>query len=212
MDSKAKTDLGRLMVDQDKLLEVFSRNISALDQYPDLQKHLSEKTDNVKAFRKAIRDGRFDTEQVLDEVGDRLNIIAYELRPSIDMGFLLDRVAMLVGDDIDKISGLQIEDFGADNLSKVLHALGHAVHLSQRPAPNYPWRAERGRGDKGFYAKLDEVYQAWLNGYRSHFKLNVWCQDNLDMKCPQSVPRFFKNHGSPAEIQDWVEWVEEYRA
>ncbi|USD66914.1 hypothetical protein [Vibrio sp. SCSIO 43136] len=212
MDSKAKSDLGKLLVDQDKLLEVFSKNINSLDEYPDLQRYLSEKTDNVKAFKKAIKTGTFTRDEMLDEIGERLNMIAYELRPKIEMNFLLERVAMLVGDDIDKVKTLQIEDFGTDTLSKLLHAIGNAAYQSQQTIKSYPWRAERGRGDKQFYAKLDEVYKAWQEGYSSHYKLNTWCQTNLDMKCPQSVPRFFKSNGNPSEIQDWVDWVGEYKS
>lgn len=61
------------------------------------------------------------------------------------MDFLVERVATLVGHDIEKIKSLTIEEIGADLLSKLINLYGTAIYSTQQTKPSYPFLATKGR-------------------------------------------------------------------
>ncbi|MCY9852352.1 hypothetical protein [Vibrio mediterranei] len=207
MNENAKNELGKLLVNQEALLEVLSKNHASLTDYPELQEYLARKNPNVAQYAKAVREGQFTRQEYLDEIGERLNWLAYELQPLIDMEFIINRVASIVGDDIDKIKTLTIEDIGADCISKLLNLIGHAVYATQQVKPSYPFLATKGQVDHVFWKQSHFAYDAWAEGYQSHYKLTNFCQDQLDCKAPQSSVRFFRQFGDPRDIPEWREYA-----
>ncbi|KFA97507.1 hypothetical protein [Vibrio sp. ER1A] len=207
MNENAKNELGKLLVNQEALLEVLSKNHASLTDYPELQEYLARKNPNVAQYAKAVREGQFTRQEYLDEIGERLNWLAYELQPLIDMEFIINRVASIVGDDIDKIKTLTIEDIGADCISKLLNLIGHAVYATQQVKPSYPFLATKGQVDHVFWKQSHLAYDAWVEGYQSHYKLTNFCQDQLDCKAPQSSVRFFRQFGDPRDIPEWREYA-----
>ncbi|MCL9776890.1 hypothetical protein [Vibrio methylphosphonaticus] len=206
MNESAKNDLGRLLINQDALLDVLSKSHTSLTDYPELQEYLARKNPNVAQYSKAIREGVFTRQEYLDEIGERLNWLAYELQSHIDMEFLVNRVASIVGDDLEKIKALTIEDIGADCLSKLINLFGHAVYSTQQTKPSYPFLATKGQVDHVFWKQSHIAYDAWLDGYQSHYKLTNYCQVQLDCKAPQSSVRFFRQFGDPRDIAEWREY------
>ncbi|USD62800.1 hypothetical protein J4N45_25935 [Vibrio sp. SCSIO 43140] len=207
MNESVKNELGRLLVNQEALLEVLSKSHSSLTDYPELQDYLARKNPNVTKYNRALREGQFTRQEFLDEIGERLNWLAYELQPQIDMDFLVERVATLVGHDIEKIKSLTIEEIGADLLSKLINLYGTAIYSTQQTKPSYPFLATKGQVDHEFWKQSHIAYDAWVEGYQSHYKLTNYCQDKLDCKAPQSSVRFFRQFGDPRDIPEWREYA-----
>ncbi|GLP96123.1 hypothetical protein GCM10007895_14290 [Paraferrimonas sedimenticola] len=210
MDDKAKRQLGELLVDQDKLLEVLSANTQALDEYPELQQHLLLKSQNSIAFRKALRDKTFTKEEYRDAILLRLDWIGYELASSLDLDFLIQRVAALVGSDLESIKTLSIQEIGEANLSKLLHMMGS--HIIAHPESNksrFPWQSVRGQANPAFWRRADLAFDMYQQGYNSHWKLNSAFKDKYDIPVPQSFVRFVRDYGDPRLIPEWTSWKEE---
>ena len=105
MDNKAKQQLGQIMVEQDKLLAILSSNPSALDEYPELQRHVSDKNANAIAYRRALRNKQFSKEQYRGAILERIDDISFDMCAQLDLDFIINRVANKVGDDIEAIKG-----------------------------------------------------------------------------------------------------------
>lgn len=206
MDPKARAELGLLLTDQDKLLEVLAKNATALADHPHLQLHLLEKNHNSVAYRKALRDKTFTKQEYQDEILLRLDEIGYAICQSIDLDFLVQRVASRVGADTEKIQQLEITDFGVETLSKLLHLMGNAVHASQELRPGFPWEAIRGQANPKFWQRAHQAYDLYLQGYSSHWKLNQVFKEKYDIAVPQSFIRFAKRFGDPRLVPQWVEY------
>lgn len=103
MGESVKNDLGKLLVNQEALLDVLAKSHSSLNDYPELQEYLARKNPNVVQYNRALREGQFTKQEFLDEIGERLNWLAYD---------------------------------------------------------------------------------AWIDGYQSHYKLTNYCQDKFDCKAP----------------------------
>ncbi|ELR63587.1 hypothetical protein C942_03604 [Photobacterium marinum] len=205
MNEKARTDLGLLLTDQEKLLDVLSHNVQCLEQFPDLQTYLLREKPESKAFNKALKEDKFTKDEVLDLIFERLDWIGWEIRLELNCDFLLNRVASIVGDDISKIDKLGIKDFGANNLYKLLNMVSDAVLTHEEIKPSFPFLSEKGHANPLFWKKADIAYSAWVSGYSSHWKLNQYFKDKFDVAVPQSAIRFFKQYGNPI---DWLEWRE----
>ncbi|MGR5286002.1 hypothetical protein ACP3V5_11825 [Vibrio maritimus] len=207
MNESIKNELGKLLVNQEALLDVLAKSHSSLNDYPELQDYLARKNPNVVNYNRALREGQFTKQEFLDEIGERLNWLAYELQPHIDMDFLTERVASLVGGDIEKIKALTIEEIGADLLSKLVNLYGGALYSIQQSKPSYPFLATKGQVDHAFWKQSHLAYDAWSDGYQSHYKLTNYCQDKFDCKAPQSSVRFFRQFGDPRDIPEWREYA-----
>ncbi|WP_028863121.1 hypothetical protein [Psychromonas aquimarina] len=205
MNKEASSELGQLIVSQDKLLTVLAQNLEALDDYPHLQAYAGKKHPNMIAYNKLSKVQKQEFYETLDE---RLGWIAYELSQEVKLDFLVNRAALLVGDDLKKLSSLTIADIGADTIVKYLNLLASGVYAQVERKPSYPWMAEKGRWDPKFWANSHLAYDAWKTDYSSHYKLDMWCQDQLDCRAPQSCIKFFKAFGDPREIPEWSEKYE----
>ncbi len=206
MNNKAFSELGQLVVSQDKLLNVLSQNLSALDEYPHLQAYASKKHPNMLAYNRLSKEKKRD---FYDALNERIGWIAYELLEDIKLDFLIDRAALIVGDDIDKLNSLPLEELGSEAVVKYLNLLSGAVYAQTERKPSYPWMAEKGRWDPKFWANSHLAYDAWLDQYNSHYKLDIWCQTHLDCRAPQSSVKFFKTFGDPRKIPEWVDKYED---
>ncbi|MCL1146806.1 hypothetical protein AB4298_00365 [Shewanella sp. 10N.261.52.F9] len=209
MTPEAKLEFADLITDQSKLFELISQvPPQALKQYPNLQKHLLIQSEKSKELQQAIKNGDFSENEWNLELYRLLDTLGYEMIQTIDTTQLSNRVINLVGADITAIETLTIHDIGSEVLAELLVKMANSVIDNTRiKIIRYPWLAEKGRIDFNFYAKLDKVYDAWINGFSSHYKLDAWCQSELDTRCPQSCIKLFKEHGNPKEIKAWVEWV-----
>ncbi|GAM56016.1 hypothetical protein JCM19231_5653 [Vibrio ishigakensis] len=204
MEQKAKQQLGQLMVEQEKLLELLSYNPNALDDYPDLQAHIMDKNEKAVAYRRAIRNKQLTKEDYRDAILERIDYIGYELcTTQLDLDFLINRVATQIGDDIEAAKNLSIKDIGPDILSKLLHQLGNAVYASQESKPSYPWMSTKGQANPRFWKIAHKAYDLMNEGYATHWKLNSVFKDRHDMAVPQSFPRFVRAYGDPRDIPEW---------
>jgi hypothetical protein len=209
MNNEVKLELAELITDQSKLLSLISQlPAHALKQYPALQKHLAIQSEKAKELNSAIKNGKFTEKEWDLELYRLLDILGYEMVQTIDISSLSNKVINLVGADISAIESLTIQDIGADVLSELLIKMTNSVIDNTKiKIVRYPWLAEKGRIDFGFYRNLDKVFDAYQDGFSSHYKLDQWTQDKLDTRCPQSVPKFFKEHGDPREIRAWTDWI-----
>ncbi|WP_375750782.1 hypothetical protein [Vibrio sp. HN007] len=208
MDQKAKQQLGELIVEQDKLLEILSFSTTALENYPDLQAHVMEKNQNAVAFRRAIRNKDFTKEDFRDAILERVDFIGYEICISLDLDFLINRVAIQVGDDIEAIKTMTIKELGPDMLSKLLHQVGSAVYSTQDAKPSYPWKSTKGQANPKFWMNAHKAFDLMNEGYSTHWKLNSVFKDKYDISVPQSFTRFARAYGDPRDIAEWREWAD----
>lgn len=208
MDEKAKQQLGQLMVEQDKLLAILSTNLSALGAYPELQRHMVDKNSNAIAYRRALRNKQFSKEEYRDAILERIDNIGYDMCLQMDLDFLINRVAIKVGDDIEAIKGLSLKDFGADTLSKLLHMLGNEVYGHQETKVSYPWMSMKGQANPIFWKNAHKAFDLMEEGYSTHWKLNSVFKDRYGIAVPQSFPRFVRAYGDPRDIPEWREWAE----
>ncbi|MBQ4889233.1 hypothetical protein A9267_00150 [Shewanella sp. UCD-FRSSP16_17] len=208
MDDSAKLEFASLITDQTKLLELIAQvPHQALKQYPALQKHLVIQSERNKELQRAIKNGDFTEQEWNLSLYRLLDNLGYEMVQTIDTTILSNRVIHLVGADIHSIETLSIQDIGSEVLSEILIKMANSViDTTKVKVIKYPWLAEKGRIDFGFYAQLDKVYAAWVDGFTSHYKLNMWCESNIGTRAPQSCIKFFKEHGNPSEIKEWLEW------
>lgn len=139
---------------------------------------------------------------------ERLDWIAYELSLTLDLDFLIRKVASQVGSDVDAIKSLKISDFGSDILSKLIHLVGNAIYTSQDNKPSYPWLSVRGHANPAFWRKAHLAYDAFMDGYASHYKLNEFFKAKYDIAVPQSFTRFVRVEGDPREIDSWRKFAE----
>lgn len=209
MDKKSKQQLGELILNHDDLLHALSNSTSLLSNYPDLQQHLLEKNQKSIEYRKAIRNKCFTKEDYKTAILERLDWIGYELCQQIDMSFIINRVATIAGSDFERIKTLSIEDFGAENISRLMSMLAIETYSRNDLKPAYPFLATKGQVAHEFWKRADKAYDAFAEGYTSHFKLNAWSKDNLDCPSPQSATRFFKMYGDPRNIPEWQEYKDQ---
>lgn len=208
LSQNAKLELGTLMVNTDELTDLLTLlPKERLAQYPQLQKELFSKHPKVKAYNKAIKDKRFSKEEYLDRIFARLDIFAYELAIEMNNDFLIDRVRLIVGDDIDQIDELSIPDIGADVIGRILSGMANQVNKQFSPKTEHPFLAERGRIDHSFWRHADKAYLAFEEGYVTQAALDAWCQLNLNTRCPQSFIRWLKTHGDPRELNSWLQYA-----
>ncbi|MCW8330843.1 hypothetical protein MD588_18790, partial [Photobacterium sp. SDRW27] len=125
MDEKSRCQLGLLLTDQEKLLDILAQNPSALEDYPELQIHLLEKNKKSVEYRRAIRNKEITKDEYIEAILERIDWIGFELCMTLNLDFLVNKVASQVGSDIEAIKSLGIKDFGTDNLSKLLHLMGN---------------------------------------------------------------------------------------
>lgn len=208
MEQKAKQQLGELMVEQEKLLELLSFNPNALDGYPDLQAHIMDKNEKAVAYRRAIRNKVITKEDYRDAILNKIDYIGYEICIQLDLEYLINRVAAQVGDDINAINSMSIKDIGADVLSKLLHQVGNAVYSTQDVKPSYPWMSTKGQANPTFWKNAHKAFILMEEGYSTHWKLNAVFKDKYDIAVPQSFPRFVRAYGDPRDIPEWCEWAE----
>ena len=207
MNKNALSELGELIVSKDKLMNVLANNVDSLSDYPSLQAHVSKKHPNFQAYQKLSKEKKKEFYDALDE---RLGWMIYEMmldEMMLDekLDFLVDRAAFLVGDDISKLHSLSLKEFGPDLVVRYLTMICAAVYSQTEERPSYPWLAEKGRWDPAFWSNADKAFIAWEQGYRSHYKLDNWCQENLGCRAPQSCIKFFKTIGDPGQIPQWLE-------
>lgn len=208
MDEKSRSQLGLLLTDQEKLLDILAQNPNALEGYPDLQVHLLEKNQKSVEYRRAIRNKEITKDQYVEAILERIDWIGYELCMTLNLDFLVSRIAAQVGPDVEAIKNLSIKDFGADNLSKLMHQLGAAMHSTQDNKITYPWLSVRGQADPAFWRKAHIAYDAWNDGYSSHYKINEYFKDKYGVSAPQSFIKFARQCGDPRDIPEWVEFAE----
>ena len=213
MNNDVKLELAELITDQSKLLSLINQvPVHALKQYPALQKHLAIQNKKNKELHQAIKDGHFTENEWNLELYRLLDILGYEMVQTIDLSSLNNKVINLTGANISAIESLTVHDIGSDILSELLIKMASSVIDNTKiNIVRYPWLAEKGRIDFDFYRNLDKVFDAYTDGFSSHYKLDQWVQDQLDTRCPQSVPKFFKEHGDPREIQAWTDWTKKKR-
>ncbi|WCP68318.1 hypothetical protein LYZ37_06240 [Vibrio tubiashii] len=206
MDEKSKQQLGELLVDQRKLLDVLSHNTSALDDYPELQMHLLEKNQKSVDYRRALREKKFTREEFKEEIFARLDWIVYDIANELDVDFLVTKVASVVGDDMSLIKSLSVKEIGENHISKLLYMVGNGLHTSTDHKP-YPFLQKRGQASDKFWLNADKAYALYQQGYRSHYKLNAVFKDTYDISVPQSFIKFIKSYGDPVEIPEWREYA-----
>ena len=210
MDQDAKLEFADLITDQSKLLGLISQvSPQALKQYPALQKHLVIQSEKNKELQAAIKAGSFTETQWDLELYRLLDTIGYELVQNIDTTALSNRVVNLVGADITSIETLTIQDLGSEVLAELLIKMANTVIDSTKiKVIRYPFLAEKGRIDHGFWKHAHKAYDAYTQeGYSSHYKLNMWCEANIGTRAPQSSPKFFKTFGDPRSLPEWVEYA-----
>lgn len=206
MDKKTQAELGSLLIDTDKLLELLAQNPSCLDDYPHLQSFISDKNKKSVEYRRAIREKQFSKDDYRDAIFERLDWIGYEICTKLDTDFLINRVAAKAGADIEAINKLTVKEIGVENISKLLHLMGNAAYSLVDDTPSYPWEAVRGQANDAFWKRCHLAYDAYQEGFNSHWKLNEWCQAHLDVACPQSFPKFVKMWGDPRNIPSWLSY------
>ncbi|MPY26554.1 hypothetical protein FM037_11715 [Shewanella psychropiezotolerans] len=203
MNNEAQIQLGKLLINQEKLLDLLAQNPSALDEYPDLQSHVIKKHPNIIAYNKMSKEQQSDFYEAFDE---RLAWLAFELAQDLKIDFLTQRAALLCGGNIQKVSSLTISEIGYEPLAKYLNMLSGAVQGHLEPKPSYPFLAEKGRLDHQFWKNADKAFDAFMDGYGSHYKLSLWCETNIGTRAPQSAPKFFKTFSDPRNIPEWIEY------
>ncbi|CAM4136529.1 hypothetical protein [Vibrio agarivorans] len=209
MDSKTRAELGNILTDQEKLLEILSQNPAALEGYPNLQSHVTDKNQKSIEYRRAIRNKEFTKDDYRDEILSKLDWFGYEACCELDMDFIINTVAAKCGADIDAVKHITIEDIGVDRVSRLLHMIGEAMYSKLDSLPSFPWEAKKGQTNHAFWKKCHLAYDAMMiEGYSSHYKLNEWAQLTLGVSCPQSFPRFARTYGDPRLIESWVKWSE----
>ncbi|MCL1145405.1 hypothetical protein AB4298_18390 [Shewanella sp. 10N.261.52.F9] len=208
LSSKAQAELGSLMVNTPELIHLLSllpkENLS---EYPLLQKELTSKHPNSKSYNKALKDKVFTKEEFRDRIFARLDVFAYEMAINLNTDYLIERVSLIVGNDIARIDELEINEIGADVLQRILTDLSTDVCKQIQPKGDHPFLAERGRIDHNFWRHADKAYNAYIDGYNTQASLDAWCQLNLHTRCPQSFIRWLKAYGNPAEIAEWMSYV-----
>lgn len=204
MNNEAENQLGKLLINQEKLIDVLAQNPSALDEYPDLQTHVTKKHPNIIAYNKMTKEQQSDFYEAFDE---RLGWLAYELAQDMRLDFLVQRAALLCGDDIQKVSSLTVQDIGYETLLRYLNILSGAIQSHLEPKPSYPFLAEKGRLDHSFWKHADKAFDAFNDGYASHYKLSLWCETNIGTRAPQSSVKFFKTFGDVRDIPEWREYA-----
>ncbi len=208
LSSKAQAELGSLLVNTPELVNLLAMLPKEnLNDYPLLQKELSSKHPNTKKYNKALKDKLFTKEEFRDRVFARLDMFAYEMAVAMNTDYLIERVSLIVGDDISKIDELDINEIGTDVLQRVLTDLSSAVCKEIQPKADHPFLAERGRIDHKFWRHADKAYAAYVEGYNTQAALDAWCQLNLHTRCPQSFIRWLKAYGNPAEVAEWMSYV-----
>lgn len=207
MDEKSRSQLGLLLTDQDKLLDILAQNPSALEDYPELQTHILEKNKKSVEYRRAIRNKEITKDEYIEAILDRIDWIGFELCMTLNLDFLVNKVASQVGSDIEAIKSLEIKGFGNDTLSKLLHLMGNAIYTTQDNKPSYPWLSVRGHANPAFWRKAHLAYDAFQDGYSSHFKLNEYFKFKYGIAVPQSFTRFVRQEGDPREIESWREFA-----
>jgi len=210
LTNEAKLQLAEIVTNQEKLLELLSHVPSQqLQVYPDLLKHINTKSSNSLAVKNAIKDGRFTQDQWHLALFRLLDNLGYELASNLDLEFLNKRVVNLVGADIDSIDELSLTELGAEVIAELLVRMANkSYEQTTIKISNWPWRATKGRADPIIYRKLQDIWDnAWAQGLQSHYKLDLFCQDKYDRRCPQSLPKLFREHGEPNSIKDWGDWV-----
>ncbi len=207
MDNNTRAELGDILTDQSKLLELLASNINALESYPNLQAYLSSNNQNSISYRKALREKKFTKEDYRYAILELLDWFGYKACIDLDMDFIINQVAEKVGDDIDAIKSLTIKDLGAANISRLLHMMGEAIYAQVDDQPSFPWEATKGQTNHAFWRKCHLAYDAMMHeGYSSHYKINQWCQATLGVSCPQSFPKFARTYGDPRLIESWRTW------
>ncbi|WP_204378447.1 hypothetical protein [Agaribacterium haliotis] len=207
LSKDAQQELGSLLVNQSDLLVVLSfLPGGALDEYPSLQKELHLSHPKIKAYRSALKNGDFTQDEYVDRILARLDIFAYEIAKSLKLDFLVERVAQLVGDELEAIDELSIADIGIESLQRILSGISSELPKRVAPKGDHPFLAERGRIDHRFWRKADAAYDAYNDGYSKQAALDAWCQLNLGTRCPQSFIRWLKVWGDPRELIEWVDY------
>ncbi|AQS39005.1 hypothetical protein Sps_03890 [Shewanella psychrophila] len=208
LSEKAKAELGSLMVNTTELVDLLSLLPKEhLNEYPLLQKEIFSKHPKVKGYNKALKEKRFTKEEYRDRIFARLDIFAYEMAVAMNTDYLIDRVMLIVGSEIDRIDDLEINEIGADVLQRILLELSTQVRKQVQPKADHPFLAERGRIDHTFWRHADKAFDAFEEGYTTQAALDAWCQLNLHTRCPQSFIRWLKTHEDPREINEWNEYV-----
>ncbi|USD66464.1 hypothetical protein [Vibrio sp. SCSIO 43136] len=206
MDGKSKQQLGELLVDQERLLEVLSHNTGALDDYPELQMHLLEKSQKSVDFRRGLREKAYTKDEYKEEIFARLDWIVYDITSELDVDFLITKVASLVGDDMSAIKNLTAKEIGENHISKLLHMVGNALHTSG-DTKSFPFLQKRGHASDKFWLQADKAYDLYHQGYKSHYKLNAAFKDAFDTSVPQSFIKFIQTYGDPRAIVEWREYA-----
>ncbi|MDK9777996.1 MULTISPECIES: hypothetical protein [unclassified Vibrio] len=207
MDTKTRAELGDILTDQEKLLDILAQNPGALEAYPNLQSYLTDKNQKSVAYRRAIRNKEFTKEDYRDEILSKLDWFGYKLCTDLDMDFIINNVAAKYGDDINAVRDITLQDIGIDKVSRLLHMMGEAIYSQSEVLPSFPWEAKKGQTNHAFWKKCHLAFDAMMeDGYTSHYKLNEWSQLTLGVSCPQSFPRFARTYGDPRLIESWVKW------
>ncbi len=209
LTDKAKTELGALIIEQDDLLKLLaSADPKLLKHYPNLKASLAN-SPQLKRHNTAIRNGKFTRSEFMYQVFSMLDVHGYALLQQMsNLEFLEHKIISLVGDDIDAIAALTLEQVGEETISKVLMLMSHFVYEINKEKPKHPFLASKGRVDIGFWRNADQVFDAFEQGYQSHYKLDLWCRNNIGTRCPQSFPRWLKEFGDPKLIKEWHDWKE----
>ncbi len=208
MNEKSRFQLGQLLTDQDELLDILAQTPNALEDYPDLQVYLLEKNQKSVEYRRAIRNKEITKDQYVEAIIARIDWIGSELYMMLNLDFLVGRVASQVGADVEAIKNLSVKEIGIDNLSKLMHLLGAAMHSTQESKISYPWLSVRGQADPAFWRKAHIAYDALNNGYSSHYKINEYFKAKYGIAVPQSFIKFARQCGDPRDIPEWVEFSE----
>ncbi|WP_076410687.1 hypothetical protein [Shewanella sp. UCD-KL12] len=208
LSSKAKAELGSLLVNTEELVDLLSMlPKDLLAEYPLLQKELISKHPHTRSYNKALKEKRFTKEEFRDRIFARLDIFAYEMAITINSDYLIERVMLTVGDDINKIDELEMNEIGADVLQRILLDLSTQVRKQTQPKGDHPFLAERGRIDHTFWRHAEKAFDAYNEGYTTQAALDAWCQLNLNTRCPQSFIRWLKANSDPRELNEWNEYV-----
>ncbi|USD37727.1 hypothetical protein [Ferrimonas sp. SCSIO 43195] len=208
LSANAKSELGKLLVDTPELIDLLALlPKEQLQSYPTLQKELISKHPNVRLYKRALKEGYFSKEEFRDRVFARLDMFAYELATTMNTDYLMERISLLVGDEIDRIDELSLQEMGTDVIHRILGDLSQQVFKHTEPKGDHPFLAERGRIDHGFWRHADRAFDAFLDGYTTQAALDAWCQLNLHTRCPQSFIRWLKVHGDPRELAEWREYA-----
>lgn len=209
LSANAKTELGNLMVNTSELVELLALLPKEhLHNYPVLQKELISKHPNIRAYKKALKDKSFTKEEYRDRIFARLDMFAYEMGCNLNTDYLLERIALLTGDDIAKIDELALHEIGSDVLQRILTDLSNQVCKQIEPKGDHPFMAERGRIDHIFWRHADKAFDAYQEGYNTQAALDAWCQLNLKTRCPQSFIRWMKTFGDPRELNEWHQYAD----